>query len=55
MWKWLEENHLFAHSYEEQTLDQTRELVVRRMNQIIEKEFVSLADVGLINADDTLI
>lgn len=46
MWKFLEKNHLFAHSYDEKTLDEERELAVRRINVIIEREFVSLADVG---------
>lgn len=46
VWNFLEENHLFARTHDEQTLDQTREITVRRINQIIEKEFVSLADVS---------
>lgn len=46
MWKFLEENHLFAHSYEEKTLDEERELAVRRINLVIEREFISLADVS---------
>lgn len=46
MWQYLEENHLFARSYEESTLDEKREITVRRINKIIEREFVSLADVN---------
>lgn len=45
IWKYLEENHLFAHTYEQQTMDEKRELTFRRINAVIEKEFVSLADV----------
>lgn len=44
VWTFLEENHLFAHSHEEQTLDQKREKTVQIINKIIEREFVSLAD-----------
>lgn len=48
MWKYLEENHLFAHTYEEQSLDEIRELTVRRIYDIFEKEFVVFADVRTI-------
>ncbi|XP_055298156.1 peroxisomal acyl-coenzyme A oxidase 3 isoform X2 [Sitodiplosis mosellana] len=44
VWSYLEDNHLFARGYEEQTLDQNREITVRRINKVIEKEFISLAD-----------
>lgn len=47
VWSYLEDNHLFARSHEEQTIDQYRELTVRRINKVIEKEFVSLADVSI--------
>lgn len=49
MWTFLEENHLFARSHEEQTLDQEREVTVQRINRIIDREFVSLADVSVFN------
>lgn len=42
----MEENHLFARSHEELTLDQRREITVRRINEIIKEDFVSLADVS---------
>lgn len=47
MWKYLEDNHLFAPTYEPQTLDEVRELAVRRIYNIFEKEFVTLADVSV--------
>lgn len=47
VWKYLEANHLFAHSYEQQSLDELRELTVRRIYNIFEKEFVTLADVSV--------
>lgn len=45
MWKFLEDDHLFAHSYEEKSLDEQRKIAVQRMNKILDREFVSLADV----------
>lgn len=38
---------MFAHTYEQQTMEERREIAVRRINTIIEKEFVTLADVSL--------
>lgn len=46
IWEWFENNPLFAHSYEEQSLDKTRELAVRRIKEIVAKEFVSASDVS---------
>lgn len=48
VWKYLEENHLFAHTYEQQTMDEKRELTVRRINTVIDQQFLTLADVCFI-------
>ena len=48
VWKYLEENHLFAHTYEQQTMEEKREIGVRRINALIEKQFIPLADVSLV-------
>lgn len=40
---------MFAHTYDEQTMDERRELTYRRINAIIEKEFLTLADVSVID------
>lgn len=39
---------MFAHTYDHQTMDEQREIAVRRINTIIDKEFVTLADVSLV-------
>lgn len=46
VWNFLKDNHIFSHSYEEQTLDEYRELTVERQNMLLERNFLTLADVS---------
>lgn len=43
---------MFAHSYDERTLDEERERTVQIINKIIEREFVSLADVRSFDGNE---
>lgn len=55
LWKYFEENPLFAHTYEHQTLNQLRELTVRRINTIFGENFIKLSDVSFIISSDCFI
>lgn len=44
----MEENQFFAHSIEDKTLDEQRELSIRRFHEIIKSKFITTDDVNTI-------
>lgn len=47
LFNFLEENPIFANSLDELTLDEKRKLSVRRQNQVLNEQFITLTDVSL--------
>lgn len=46
VWKFLEDDPIFAHSLKETKLDEKREIATRRHSVIVTKKFVTLEDVS---------
>lgn len=47
LYNFLEESPIFSQSLDELTLDEKRKLSVRRQNQVLNEQFITLTDVSL--------